>query len=139
MGYVISVAPSSFRGATFRQDIGVDDLENCLPGLIKSFVVRRAVSIVPTNALNKLFLQWARRFRQEDHVDWMRSNSLSAGAGGRRFPNDAEFSKDSNVLPRSGRGYTRYVLLRLEEAFGHKEHVRIVEAMRRLSISCRRP
>ncbi|HEY4040660.1 MAG TPA: DUF262 domain-containing protein, partial [Rhodopila sp.] len=40
-------------------EISVDDLENCL-GLIESFVVRRAVSVVPTNALNKLFLQWAR-------------------------------------------------------------------------------
>ncbi len=112
--------------ARHSDKIGVDDLEKCL-GLIELFVVRRAVSVVPTNALNKLFLQWARQFPQEDHVDWLHA-SLSAGAGGRRFPNDAEFGKNFKHFAQYGRGYTRYVLLRLEEAFGHKERVDLSDA-----------
>lgn len=101
--------------------INVADLEKCL-ALIESFVVRRAVSVVPTNALNKLFLQWARQFPASNHVDWLWA-SMSAGAGGRRFPNDAEFGENFKNFPQYGRGYTRYVLLQLEESFRHKEHV----------------
>lgn len=102
-------------------EISIDDLEECL-GLIESFVVRRAVCVVPTNALNKLFLQWARQFPRADHVAWLHA-SMSAGAGGRRFPNDAEFGENFRNFSQYGRGYTRYILLRLEEAFGHKERV----------------
>ena len=101
--------------------ISVDDLEKCL-GLVESFVVRRAVSAVPTNSLNKLFLQWARQFPGDNHVDWLLA-SMSAGNGGRRFPNDTEFGDKFRNSVQYGRGYTRYVLLRLEEAFGHKERV----------------
>lgn len=107
-------------------NMAVDDLEKCL-GMVESFVVRRAVSVVPTNALNKLFLQWARQFPQQGHVDWLHA-SISAGAGGRRFPNDAEFGENFKNFPQYGRGYTRFVLLRLEEAFGHKERVDLSNA-----------
>jgi hypothetical protein len=106
--------------------ISVDDLENCL-GLVEAFVVRRAVSVVPTNALNKLFLQWARQFPADNHVEWLHA-SMSAGAGGRRFPNDVEFGSNFKNFVQYGRGYTRYVLLRLEEAFGHKERVDLSNA-----------
>ncbi len=106
--------------------ISVKDLEDCL-GLIESFVVRRAVSVVPTNALNKLFLQWARQFPADNHVQWL-GTSMSAGAGGRRFPNDIEFGENFRSFAQYGRGYTRYVLLRLEEAFGHKEGVDLSNA-----------
>lgn len=99
--------------------ISTDDLEKCL-SLIESFVVRRAISVVPTNALNKLFLQWARQFPSEKHVDWLWT-SMSSGSGGRRFPNNAEFGESFKKIPQYGRGYTRYVLLRIEESFRHKE------------------
>ena len=107
-------------------EITVYDLEKCL-WLIESFVVRRAVSVVPTNALNKLFLQWARQFPPENHVEWLHT-SMSVGAGGRRFPNDIEFGENFKKFAQYGRGYTRYVLLRLEEAFGHKERVDLSNA-----------
>lgn len=109
--------------ARHAEKISIDDLEKCL-GLIESFVVRRAISVVPTNALNKLFLQWARQFPQNNHVEWLHA-SMSAGSGGRRFPNDAEFGEAFKNLSQYGRGYTRYVLLRLEESFNHKELVNL--------------
>jgi hypothetical protein len=74
------------------------DLEKCLK-LIESFVVRRVVCAVPTNPLNKLFVQWSKNFPNTDHVQWLH-RSLSAGAGNSRFP-----------------------LCRLEKSFQHKETV----------------
>jgi hypothetical protein len=48
---------------------------------------------------------------------------MSMGAGGRRFPNDAEFGENFKNFSQYGRGSTRFVLLRLEESFAHKERV----------------
>lgn len=100
-----------------------DDLEKCL-GLIESFVVRRAIAAVPTNALNKLFLQWARQFPADSHATWLLT-SMSSGAGGRRFPNDAEFGDAFKYQRQYGRGYTKWVLVKLEQSFGHKEQVNL--------------
>ncbi len=60
-------------------------------------------------------------------MEWLHS-SMSAGAGGRRFPNDTEFGENFKNFSQYGRGYTRYVLLRLEEEFGHKERVDLTNA-----------
>ena len=97
------------------------DLEKCL-GLVESFVVRRAVCGVPTNNLNKLFLQWSKSFPNQDHVSWLQT-SMSAGGGGRRFPSDLEFSEAYRKQPQYGRGPTRFILVRLEQSFNHKEPV----------------
>lgn len=97
------------------------DLETCL-GLIESFVVRRAVCGVPTNALNKLFLQWAKNFPREGHVHWLH-DSMSTGGASRRFPKDSEFAPAFMDQPQYGRGTTRFVLCRLEQSFDHKEPV----------------
>jgi uncharacterized protein with ParB-like and HNH nuclease domain len=101
------------------------ELERCL-GLIESFVVRRAVCGVPTNALNKLFLQWAKNFPAADHSTWLQS-SMSSGGGGRRYPTDAEFSDAFKIQPQYGRGTTRFILCRLERSFAHKEPVDLVQ------------
>jgi Protein of unknown function DUF262/Protein of unknown function (DUF1524) len=106
------------------QNVGsltADELEICL-GLIESFMVRRAVCAVPTNALNKLFLQWTRNFPAGEHVVWLLA-SMSSGSGGRRFPSDMEFSEAYKNQPQYGRGATRFILCRLEESFQHKERV----------------
>ena len=98
----------------------------CL-GLIESFVVRRAVCGVPANSLNKLFLQWAKTFPVQDHAKQL-LNSMSAGSGGRRFPNDVEFSEAFTNQAQYGRGATRFVLCRLEGAFDHKEPAALGQA-----------
>lgn len=78
------------------------DLEKCLK-LIESFVIRRAVCGVPTNPLNKLFVQWAKNFPSTDHVQWLH-RSLSAGSGRSRFPKDSEFAAAFTTQPQYGRG-----------------------------------
>ncbi len=96
-------------------------LECCL-GLVESFVVRRSVCGVPTNALNKLFVQWAKNTPETNHVPWLHV-TLASGGAGRRFPRDDEFTEAFIRQPQYGRGATRFILLRLERSFGHKEPV----------------
>jgi uncharacterized protein with ParB-like and HNH nuclease domain len=102
------------------------ELENCL-GLVESFVVRRAVCGVPTNALNKLFLQWAKNFPEANHAHWLYA-SMSSGRAGRRFPEDAEFAGAFTNQPQYGRGATRFILCHLEKSFHHKEPVDLSSA-----------
>jgi hypothetical protein len=102
------------------------ELETSL-GLIESFVVRRAVCNVPTNALNKLFLQWAKNFPAQDHTLWLHT-SMSTGGGGRRFPTDTEFGEAFKNQPQYGRGTTRFILCHLEQSFAHKEPVDLSSA-----------
>lgn len=97
------------------------ELEKCL-GLIEAYVVRRAVCGVPTNALNKLFLQWSKSFPEGEHFAWL-MNLMSSGGGGRRFPTDVEFAEAFKNQPQYGRGVTRFILCRFEQSFEHKEPV----------------
>ena len=97
------------------------DLHSCL-SLIESFAVRRQVCGVPTNSLNKLFLQWCRNYPPTNHVVWL-TDTLQAGNGIRRWPTDIEFSLEFQKQPQYGRGATSFVLRRLEESFNHPEAV----------------
>ncbi len=101
------------------------DLEKCLT-LIESFVVRRAVCKIPTNALNKFFIQLAKNFPKadsklmENHI-WLWLNaSLSFS---RHFPKEAEFDAAFMNQPQYANKTTRFILCRLEESFNHKETV----------------
>lgn len=80
------------------------DIEQCT-WLIESFIVRRSVCSVPTNNVNKLFLQWCRSAPVTNIAEWLR-RSMSAGAGGRRFPNDVEFGEAFSFNPVWARGNT---------------------------------
>jgi uncharacterized protein with ParB-like and HNH nuclease domain len=97
------------------------ELENCLR-LVESFVVRRAVCGVPTNSLNKLFLQLAKNFPKADHTQWLH-RSLSSFSTSGRFPTDAEFANAFMNQAQYGRGTTNFILCRLEKSFNHKETV----------------
>ncbi|MUH00705.1 DUF262 domain-containing protein [Scytonema sp. UIC 10036] len=105
------------------RDLSEVDLEKCLR-LVESFVVRRAVCGVPTNLLNKLFIQLAKNFPDANHVLWLH-RSLSSGSGRGRFPKDSEFATAFISQPQYGRGSTRFILCRLEKSFNHKETVDI--------------
>jgi uncharacterized protein with ParB-like and HNH nuclease domain len=97
------------------------ELEKCL-GLVESFVVRRAVCGVPTNPLNKLFIQLAKNFPDTNYFFWLQ-RLLSSATGNGRFPKDAEFASAFMTQPQYGRGTTRFILCRLEKHFKHKESV----------------
>jgi uncharacterized protein with ParB-like and HNH nuclease domain len=101
--------------------ISENELGTCL-GIIESFVVRRTVCGVPTNPLNKLFIQLAKNFPKIEHTQWL-LRSLSALKGTRRFPKDAEFATAFTTQPQYGGKTTRFILCRLEESFEHKETV----------------
>jgi hypothetical protein len=103
------------------EDLSDVELARCL-GLVESFVVRRSVCGVPTNPLNKLFIQLAKNFPDTDHTQWL-MRSLSSLGGSRRFPKDAEFAEAFMAQPQYGRGTTRFILCRLEKSFNHKESV----------------
>jgi uncharacterized protein with ParB-like and HNH nuclease domain len=102
-------------------DLSDIELERCL-GLIESFVVRRAVCGVPTNPLNKLFIQLAKNFPITGYFEWLH-DSLSSPGGNSRFPKNAEFASAFMNQPQYGRGTTRFILCRLEKSFNHKETV----------------
>jgi len=103
------------------KDLSDVELEKCL-GLVESFVVRRAVCGVPTNPLNKLFIQLAKNFPNTDYFQWLH-RSLSSFSGNGRFPKDSEFAAAFMTQLQYGRGTTRFILCRLERSFNHKESV----------------
>lgn len=97
------------------------ELEKCLR-LIESLVVRRAVCEVPTNGLNKAFLQLVKNFPEANHFEWLHLSLVSFSGSG-RFPKDAEFASAFVNQAQYGRGSTRFILCRIEESFNHKEVV----------------
>jgi uncharacterized protein with ParB-like and HNH nuclease domain len=108
------------------QKISDIELEKCL-GLIESYVVRRAVCGVATNSLNKIFIQWAKNFPQTEHFQWL-YDEMSFGTGTRRFPKDPEFTEAFLNHAQYGRGSTRFILIKLEKSFEHRETVDLSRA-----------
>lgn len=102
------------------------DWLSCLR-VIESFIVRRLLCEVPTNALNKLFLQMAKETPTSDHLAWLRS-TLARDSGSRRFPSDDEVRTSLINRPLYGRDICRFLLVRLEESFAHKEPVDLSKA-----------
>lgn len=95
---------------------------------LESFYVRRLVCSVPTNALNKLTLEWCSHLPEENPDLWLADRMLQ-GAGGRKWPTDTEFVEalvHSQIYPR--RNIVRYLLDNLELAFGHKERTELETA-----------
>lgn len=115
--------PLLLRLFDLRENGALDSegLADCLH-LIESFVVRRSVCNVPTNALNKIFLEITTRIPVDNVANWLH-RELSKGSGGRRFPSDGEFSEQIRKGSAYGRPSTRYVLCALELDYGHKERV----------------
>jgi len=106
-----------------RQRSIIDDsqLEQCL-SVLESFLVRRLVCGLPTNALNKVFPQLAKTYEENDVVAWL-PNSLKMGAGTRRWPNDEELEEAILTQPQYGRKATKYVLSTIGKSFDHKEPI----------------
>lgn len=99
--------------------ISRDELTTCLY-LIESFVVRRAVCDVPTNVLNRLFVQWCSDYREPNVGSWLR-DKMASGINTTRWPSDDSFREAFRMLPQYGGKAARYILTALERNFGHKE------------------
>lgn len=94
--------------------------------LIQSFVWRRFIISLPTNALNKIFM---RLYEDVDHNDYLQSiqKALVKKQGNQRFPSDLEIKehlkrKDMYNIQSKNR---TYFFQRLEN-HNNKEHVEIV-------------
>jgi uncharacterized protein with ParB-like and HNH nuclease domain len=107
--------------AAERKMITQEELLDCLE-MIESYLVRRFICGVPTNALNKLFLQFAGAFDANNVTAWLNS-ALTNGTGRTRWPTDNEVEVAILTQPQYGRKATRHILLALEQSFGHKEKV----------------
>lgn len=106
-----------------RTRSAIDDnvLCGCLK-LIQSFIIRRAICSVPTNALNKLFTQWTKNFNDQDTYESLLT-AMKDGKGGSRFPSDAEFENAFVKFPQYSRPSTTFILKKIEASFGHKEQI----------------
>ena len=95
---------------------------------LESFYVRRLVCGVPTNALNKLTLEWCSHLPPDRPDAWI-AEKMSQAAGGRKWPTDAEFIEalvHTQIYPR--RNIVRYLLENLELVFAHKEKADLTTA-----------
>lgn len=90
--------------------------------MIESYLIRRYICGVPTHGLNRFFpTLFSYAMSRESFVDGVRE------ALGRNCPNDATFLRSFETRQMYGTGErlakARYILLRLEGSFGHKESV----------------
>ena len=105
-----------------------EDLANAAL-LIESFLVRRQLNRIPTNALNRLFVQLIPRLPQDEAFVEVLHRELSRDR--LYWPGDAEINEAVKTRPffHIGRGNQRKLILeRLERSFGHPEVIDFHEA-----------
>ena len=121
VGYPLLLA---LHDAADRGRLAPERLTGCLEW-VESFVVRRLLCHIATNALRRLFIFWCRRLAElpEDaDAGAALRNAMLAGERSGRWPSDDDLRHAVTTLPQyGGRGGERLVLARLEAAQGHKE------------------
>lgn len=93
--------------------------------LIESYVFRRAICGIPTNALNKIFATLAKEISKEHYLESVQTAFLQKRAGG-RFPRDEEFRAEFVVKNMYNFRSRNYLLSKLEN-YERKEQVNIEE------------
>jgi alkylated DNA nucleotide flippase Atl1 len=91
---------------------------------IESFLVRRQLAGIPTNALNRLFVQFVANLPQDASFPQAVREELSRQR--RYWPGDAQLREAIRTRPFyfSGRAQQRRLILeRLEQSYGHPEQV----------------
>lgn len=91
---------------------------------IESFLVRRQLAGIPTNALNKLFVLFVEHLPQDETFPQALRQELSRQR--RYWPGDDQLREAIRTRPFyfSGRGPQRKIILeRLEESYGHPERI----------------
>lgn len=107
-----------------RQRISKQELLVALR-LVESYVFRRAVCGIPTNSLNKTFLNLGREVNRESFVESLMVAFLLMPAY-RRFPNDDEFKRELQAKDLYNFRSRNYWLTRIEN-YKRKELVRVGE------------
>lgn len=116
--------------AKSSKHISEDKLKKALE-VIENFIIRREICDLPTNVLNKLFVQIGAEINKEvnnsnvDYYDAFCSKLLSK-TGRSRFPNNHEFHEHfgSYALYDAKPSMRKYILERLEN-FGNRELVSV--------------
>jgi len=91
---------------------------------VESFLVRRQLAGIPTNALNRLFVQLVEHLPESEEFPQALRQELSRQR--RYWPSDDQLREAIRTRPFyfSGRGQQRKIILeRLEESYGHPEPV----------------
>ena len=91
---------------------------------IESFLVRRQLAGIPTNALNRLFVQFVAQLPQDETFPQAVRQELSRPR--RYWPGDEQLREAIRTRPFyfSGRGPQRRLILeRLEDSYGHPERI----------------
>ncbi|WP_104744693.1 DUF262 and DUF1524 domain-containing protein [Helicobacter acinonychis] len=90
--------------------------------LTESYICRRMVCKLPTNALNKVFAPFTKKIDKKDQYLKSVEEHFGSLAGDQRFPNDSEFKEDFITKDFYHFKKVRYFLERLEN-FDTKETV----------------
>jgi len=96
-----------------KNRISKEDLSECLR-IIETYIVRRAVCGIPTQALNKYFPAIYKTLNKENIVKSLK-NKLAEGIGVRRLPDDYEFAQCLKERPLYGNKILRYILEEIEK------------------------
>ncbi len=113
-----------------RRDGGIDDADYVRAlQAIESYVVRRTVCEIPTNTLQKVFIDMAPRLAENKSTDWL-IQWLAELTGPRRWPTDDEFKAKWVTYPIYGYRPDRckFVLESLEDACQHRERAAYIQA-----------
>jgi uncharacterized protein with ParB-like and HNH nuclease domain/predicted transport protein len=93
--------------------------------LIEAYVFRRAICTIPTNSLNKTFATFTKVLKKDRYLESIKAHLLLLPSY-RRFPNDEEFKRESQVRDLYNFRSRSYWLRRLEN-HGRKERVEVAE------------
>lgn len=114
--------------------ITVEELTDCF-SILESYLVRRIICGLPTNALNKLFVGLALeidKYTSKDHVPYMEAfkYAILSKQGKSRFPNDHDFrDKFSTYELYNAKPYVKkYILERLEN-WNNREQVAVEDQL----------
>jgi uncharacterized protein with ParB-like and HNH nuclease domain/predicted transport protein len=91
--------------------------------LVESYVFRRVICGIPTNALNKIFATLSKEIDKDHYLESMQAAFLMKLYGG-RFPRDEEF-RSAFVVKDVYNFRSRNYLLRKLENYDHKELVNV--------------
>jgi uncharacterized protein with ParB-like and HNH nuclease domain/predicted transport protein len=95
-----------------EQKLSREDLVAALR-LVEAYVFRRAISVIPTNSLNKTFATFGKFVRKDRYLESIQAHFLNLPSY-RRFPNDDEFRKDIKTRDLYNFRSRSYWLRRLE-------------------------